>query len=212
MSKDALYESKLTYTLNTIPPFYEPEKVSIDFQNKFYSLSVFEEWKQNNSNTSIVFEDFSATEMVDGFLLAKDKNKLLATFETKMKNYSYLLVKSNQLPIMDGFFKYVNHINVMLKDEYIARAKEELNIIESRFMDLGRDTDILNTVLSIDRYIVSADKGALVLNIQRPTKPKKVLSSFLVIAISVFLGGMVGVLFILVRNAITKRKEQLAKA
>jgi len=34
----------------------------------------------------------------------------------------------------------------------------------------------------------------------------------LILALSIVLGGVVGVFFILVRNAITKRKEQLAKA
>ena len=33
--KDAVYESKLVYSVDTIPPFYEANKVSTDFQNKF---------------------------------------------------------------------------------------------------------------------------------------------------------------------------------
>jgi hypothetical protein len=217
LSKDTEYKSKLIYSIDTIPPFYEASKVSSDFQKKFYSASVFEDWKQNNSNVSIVFEDFSVTEVVDGFLMSKDKGKLLATFETNKRHHSVLLVKSNQLPILDGFFKYVIHINGMLKDEYVARAKEELKIIESRFKDLGSvnssaDSAIVDTVLSIDRYIVTADKGAFVLAIQRPTKPQKVTSNRLILVMSVFLGGIIGVFFILVRNAIAKRKEQLAKA
>ena len=68
--KDAVYESKLIYSVDTIPPFYEANKVSTDFQNKFYSVSVFEEWKKNNGDTSLVFDDFSATEVVDGFVLS----------------------------------------------------------------------------------------------------------------------------------------------
>ena len=48
LSKDALYESKLSYSVDTIPPFYEANKASTDFQNKFYSVSVFEEWKKDN--------------------------------------------------------------------------------------------------------------------------------------------------------------------
>ena len=62
-------------------------KVSTDFQKKFYSVSVFEEWKQNNSNISIVFEDFSATEVVDGFVLSKDEDEQLATLALKRKAF-----------------------------------------------------------------------------------------------------------------------------
>ena len=56
--KDPVYHSKVIYSVDTIPHFYDANKASTDFQKKFYSVSVFNEWKQNNSNTSIVFEDF----------------------------------------------------------------------------------------------------------------------------------------------------------
>ncbi|MAS74723.1 MAG: hypothetical protein CMM71_08440, partial [Rhodospirillaceae bacterium] len=126
---------------------------------------------------------------------------------------SFVLVKSNQLPILVDFFKYANHINTALKKEYVQRAKEELNIIETRFKDFSTPNDsIIANTLPIDRYIVSAEKGSSVLAIQRPTMPKKVSpKSSLILSMSVVLGGMVGVIFVLVRNAITKRKGQLAK-
>ena len=212
--KDAVYESKLMYSIDTLPPFYNGNKASTDFQNKFYSVSVFEEWKKNNGDTSLVFDDFSATEVVDGFVLSKNEDEQLATLASENKGGSFVLVKSNQLPILDDFFEYASHINELLKAEYVVRAKEELKIIDARFKDLGSaHSNILDTVLSIDRYIVTAEKGAKVLVIQRPTMPKKVShKSSLILAMSLVLGGMVGVFFILVRNAITKRKEQLAKA
>ena len=212
--KDAVYESKLIYSVDTIPPFYEADKVSTDFQGQFYSVSVFEEWKKNNSDTSLVFEDFSATEVVDGFVLSKNEDEQLATLASEKKGGSFVLVKSNQLPILDDFFEYATHINGLLKYEYVARAKEELKIINARFKDLSlADSNIVSTVLSIDRYIVTTDNGAEALTIQRPTMPEKVSpKSSLTLALSIVLGGMVGVFFVLVRNAITKRKEQLAKA
>ena len=214
LSKDAMYESKLIYSIDTIPPFYNADKASTDFQNKFYSASVFEEWKKNNGDTSFVYDDFSATEVLDGFVLSKNEDEQLATLASENKGGSFVLVKSNQLPILDDFFEYATHVNGLLKDEYVVRAKEELNIIDARFKNLGlADSNIVDTVLSIDRYIVTAEKGANVLAIQHPTMPKKVSPKVsLILALSVVLGGMIGVFFILVRNAIIKRKEQLAKA
>ena len=212
--KDKVYESKLIYSVDTLPPFYGADKASTDFQNKFYSVSVFDEWKQNNTNTTLVFEDFSATEVVEGFVLSKNEDEQLATLVSEKKGGSFVLVKSNQLPILDDFFEYATHINGLLKDEYVVRAKEELNIIETRFKDFSTANDsIISNILSIDRYIVSAEKGSNVLAIQRPTMPKKIEpKSSLILPMSLVLGGMVGMFFILVRNAITKRKEQLAKA
>ena len=211
--KESVYESKLIYSVDTIPPFYEADKASTDFQNKFYSVSVFEEWKKNNSDTSLVFEDFSATEVVDGFVLSKNKDELLATLTSK-KSGSFVLVKSNQLHILDEFFEYASYINELLQDEYVVRAKKELKMIDGRFKDLSTsDIGIVNLMLSVDRYIVTAQKGTKVIAIQRPTLPKKVSpKSSLILAMSLVLGGLVGVFFILVRNAITKRKVQLIKA
>ena len=170
--------------------------------------------EKNSGDTPLVFDDVSATEVVEGFVLSKNEDEQLATLASEKKGGSFVLVKSNQLPILDDFFEYAAYINELLKDEYVVRAKEELKIINARFKDLGSaDSSIINNVLSIDRYIVTAEKGAKVLAIQHPTMPKKVSpKSSLILAMSLVLGGMVGVFFILVRNAITKRKEQLAKA
>ena len=214
LSKDAVYESKLIYSVDTIPPFYSADKASTDFPKKFYSVSVFEEWKQNNSNTSLVFEDFSETEVVDGFVLSKDEDDRLAKLASEKKVGYEVLVKSNQLPILDDFFKFATHINTALKKEYIQRAEQELNIIETRFKDFSNANDsIISNILSIDRYIVSAKNGSSVFAIQRPTMPKKVSpKSSLILAMSVVLGGMVGVMYVLISNAVRKRKESSAKA
>ena len=123
LSNDAVYESKIIYSVNTIPPFYSANKASTDFQNKFYSVSVFEEWKKNSGDTSLVFDDFSATEVVEGFVLSKNEDEQLATLASEKKGDSVVLVKSNQLPILDDFFEYATHINGLLKDEYVVRDK-----------------------------------------------------------------------------------------
>ena len=212
--KEASYESKVIYSIDNIPPFYDADNASSDFQKMFYSANIFNEWKENNSNTPLVFEDFSKSQVLDGFVVSKNEDELFATIASENKGGSFLLVKSNQLPILDDFFKYATHINVLLKDMYIARSKEELKIIEARFKDLSTaDSNIVDTILSIDRYIVLAEKGAGVFTIQNPTIPKKASpKSSLILALSIVLGGMVGVFFIIVHNAITKRKEQLVKA
>jgi hypothetical protein len=214
LQKGTVYESKLIYSVDTIPPFYEKDKALTDFQNKFYSVNVFEEWSQNNSDTSLVFEDFTATKVVDGFVLSTVEGGRLATLVSDKKGPLFIRVKSNQLPLLNDFFKYTTHVNATLKKEYIRRAKEELNIIETRFKDFSTvNGPIISTILSIDRYIASAEGGASVINVHRPTMPKKVSPMYAsILAVSVVFGGVVGVFFVLVRNAITKRKERLAKA
>ena len=211
LKKDPVYESKLIYSVGTIPPIYNANNVLNDFHNKFYSVSVFEKWKQENRNTSLVFGDFSDTEVVDGFLFSKNKDKQLATLH-KTKDSSFILVNSKQLPVLEDFFKYAIHISGLLKDDYISISKEELKAVEIYFEDLKKvDKDIVNTVLSIDRFIRTAEKGASVISIKRPSIPKKVSPKVLpILAFSVFLGGMAGVIYVLILNAIRKRKEHFA--
>ena len=210
LSKDKVYESNLVYSIDTIPPFYDGGKASSDFQKKFYSIDVFNEWKKSNENTSLVFKDFSKTEVIDGFVLSKDEGATLAV----IKDSASILVKSNQLPILNDFYEYAEHINVLLKVEYVSRAKDELKIIETRFKDLSSaDSSVVQTVLSIDRYIVSAENGDNVLSLQRPSVPKKVApKSSLILALSLVLGGFIGAAYVLIMNAIKTRREQLAKA
>lgn len=213
-----VYESKLIYSVETIPPFYPEKNVLTDFQKKFFSIKVFQDWKKSNNTKSFLFEDFSANKVVDGFEVSKADGDPLATLVTDRKGGNFVLVKSDNLLILDDFFKYANHINELLKKESIVRTNAEIKFIESKFRDLGlRGFVVLKNILLMHRYNVSLAKGAKVLAIQRPTLPKKkstisIMSPFSILLISVFLGGMVGIFFILVRNAIKKRKEQLTKA
>ena len=46
--KDAVYESDLIYSVDTTPPFYSDTKVVTDFKQKFYSKSLFKDWKEKN--------------------------------------------------------------------------------------------------------------------------------------------------------------------
>ena len=208
--KDKVYESEVVYFVDTIPPFYSGNKASTDFQKKFYSIDVFKEWKKNKNNISLVFEDFSKTEVIDGFVMSKDKDETLAV----IKDSASILVKSNQLPILNDFYNYAEHINLLLKDEYLSRSNDELKIIETRFKDLSSaESNIVQTVLSIDRYIASAEKGENVLSIERPSVPKKVApKSSLILALSLVLGGFMGAAYVLIMNAIKTRREPLAKA
>ena len=218
--KDSVYESKLVYSIDTIPPFYEDDDVFADFQNLFYSISIFEEWKKSIGNTSLIFEDFSNTEVFDGVVVSKSEDFQLATLAKAMtgqmkikKGSTFILVKTNQLAILDDFFKYANHINMMMKNEYFVMAKDELKNIESRSKSFSSaNNNIFKILLSIDRFVASIEKGANPLKILNPTMPTKISPlSLQILLLSGLLGWMIGVFFIFIRNAIKKRKEQLAK-
>ena len=177
---------------------------------KFYSISVFEKWKKSNKDTTLIFEDFSNTEVIDGFILSKDKKKALAVLN---KDSAYILVKSNRLPILNDFYYYAEHINELLKDEYVRRAKDELKIIETRFTDPSvTDSGVIQTFLSIDRYIASAEKGENVLFVERPSRPLKVAPNALFISLTIFNLKRIREFHICYHVECHKTREQLNKA
>ena len=218
--KEPLYESKISYSVDTHPPFYSKEKVLVDFKNKFYSKSVFEDWKKSNVDISLTYEDFSKNELVDGFLLAKENDDLLATLATENRGANnVIIIKSNQLSILDNFFEYANNINVLLKSEYVSRASDELNTLETRIKDFSATNQSIigqNSIgnnFDVDRFIVEIEKGAEVIILQNPTKPIKISpKSPLILTLSIVFSGMVGFFFITARKAIRERKEKLTKA
>ena len=125
LTKDPAYESRLVYSIDSQPPFYDSNKVLSDFQKMFYSQNVFEDWKRENASSTIVFDDFSETEVVDGFVVTKDKDQRLAIFTSENKIGLFILVRTNQFPLLNDFFFYANHINALLATEYVSTAKDE---------------------------------------------------------------------------------------
>jgi len=219
---DAVYQTKIFVFVDSSVPLNKQQirlkpfqqKFYIDFQSKFYAEKLFEDWKESNSNTSLVFEELSTTEVIDGFVLLKNEGEQLVSFELDKVGDTFILVNTNRLPLVLDVFKYANHINEMLKRDYVYQAKNDLKNTEVLIKNGGAlDGNALESIISVKRFIDELEKGANVLTIQRPTMPKKVSpKSSLILVMSLVFGGMIGVVFILARNAITKRKEQLAKA
>ena len=94
-----------------------------------------------------------------------------------------------------------------------SEAISELASIESFSNDNVLATErVATNMLNAKRVIQSIDNGQSAITFGSVSVVKSSPKVSLILALSVVLGGMVGVFFILVRNAIAKRKEQLAKA
>jgi hypothetical protein len=94
-----------------------------------------------------------------------------------------------------------------------SEAISELASIESVSNENVLATErVATNMLNAKRVIQSIDNGQNVITFGSVSVVKSSPKVPLILALSVVLGGMVGVFFILVRNAITKRKEPLAKA
>lgn len=205
--KDSVYHAKLIYFSNVLPPFYKTldhkvtDKPFTDFQKMFYSANLFEDWKKVSGNTSIAFKDFSATKIVDGFIVTNTKS--IATFEYKKKNNkTFILIKSKELPILDAFFKYSQYINDIIRIKYKLEAINSLSIIDKK--SSGNKSESA----SIELFLFQISQGEQIFTINRPTEPTNVsLNKYLVMITSSLFGGVIGSFFVLIRQNIRKRKQ-----
>ena len=107
----------------------------------------------------------------------------------------------------------IEQANIKLTNEVYADATSELALIQTELTDALLSTEIVATnMLNAKRVIHSIENGQSVITFGSVSIVKSSPKVSLILALSVVLGGMVGAIFILVRNAITKRKEQLVKA
>ena len=215
--KEPEYESKLMYQADSLPPFYDSHDKEIlmkDFKKLFYTESLFNNWKKNNSSSSLLYSDFSQTQVFKGIIISKHEDRRIAILEHDNQIGSYILIKTDQLALLNDFYNYADYVNNVLTSEYILRAKEEIEIIDKRFDDFTATTDIITSkLLAIDRYIMEAKRGANVLIFSRPEYPFQVWPRVqLIIALSFVLGLLLGITYIFFSDANRLRKEQLSKS
>ena len=201
-----VYESKIFIGINTTSSFYNLKTAPKDFKKKFYSESIFEEWKKDNP-TLINFKDFSIVREIDGYPM---KNIVrIASFVRKKKTRSHISVYSTELSVLNDFYKYANHINDSMIEDYTAKAKQELKLIKKRYKKiLTSNKNIIDKVLDMDRYINDINNGDKVFEIDPPTPPKEIKpKTSRILIISFVLGLIIGSFYVLIQSAYRARKK-----
>jgi hypothetical protein len=207
LNKDNAYQSSIPSSFNNIPPFLDNARVSTDFKEKLFSKNTFENWKKNYGNTLLKFDDINPVKTVNGYLFSKLEGESLITLKIakkSRKDTSLLItlnIYTNNFPVINDFFKYVNYTNDILKNDYVLMANNEISSLKIDF------AEHISTLLSVNRYKVDAENGANPLSFQRPTMPINTsIKPHIILILSVILGGILGVIFVFIKNAISARQ------
>lgn len=211
--KPPQYTSTLNFSVNVVPPFYSSTEIKKDFHKTFLLNTVFVEWKKNNANNPMDYKDFSETIVIDGIVLTTPHFRRNAVFKITEKPVNSITLKTEQLSILNGFYKYASYVNDILTKKYVQTAEDELQSVKQHFQDsFDADSESLNYVVRITRFIDDVRNGMQLISIDRPTVP--VNSSFrtpVILAIFALLGLFIGVFSVLLRHAIRRRKVKSAE-
>lgn len=183
-SKSTIYASKMNYSVNTLPPFITPvpgatdiylsKLLDSDFKNEFFTKENFNSWKQQENFKNLSFKDISPTKVLDGYTISKDKNEKLVRFVLERKK-TLIFIQTNNLELLSAIFNYANFVNNILKEKYLIRAKNELQIVKTRFQESNDSNDLMmSQLLKIDKFVVDLEEGKRILNISHPVKPKRI--------------------------------------
>lgn len=218
--KEPVYESRLFYTTQKLPYFINSGEAYTDFKQMLFNETTFNDWKKTNPEITMPFAYINLTEMLEGFIIAKEEHEQLVTLEMDKdrlkRERAFVLVQSARpdiLPTANYLYLYMQHINTLLTARYLQTAKDALVIIEARFKDYSAINDsVVNNTLAIDRYIKSVEKGAKALTIDRPERPREAVSSAMALVLAVIAGGIIGIFYVFLRNAIRRYKAETGMA
>lgn len=125
-----------------------------------------------------------------------------------------ILSTSTESPLDAEKYKtQIERINVTLTNEAYVEAKNEIAIIQTELTNALLNTERAATnMLHARRLIQDIDSGQTFITVGAVKVVKSSPKVNLIVALSVVLGGLIGVFFALVRHFIKKRKKQLAEA
>jgi hypothetical protein len=167
-----------------------------------YSVNIYSVSAQQICNINVgCMEDEAIKRLV---LLLEDWNKA-------KKSSSLSLSTITPLDISE-YKAQIERANVTLTNDVYEEATNELTLIQSELPDALLSTErVASNMLNAKRIIQSIDNGQSAINYGSIAIIKSSLKVSLILALSVVLGGTIGVFFVLYRKAIMKRKEQLSK-
>ena len=206
--KQPQFSSTIHMSERALPTHYEQGAALTKFKALFYSDAVFSEWKSEASNVTISFDSLSNEELSDGYRVLKDEENLFVVISDHSPSGARISVKTNELFIIEQYKRYSDYINQIVSDEFTATTSQYIVQFERQMTQFETiDNDFYSSFLSLSEFADYLNKGELVIAVSSPTKPKKVsLNSTTILVMAVLLGGFIGMIFVLIRNAVRTRK------
>ena len=203
------YESEISVSKSMSLPFNYQVDLFGDFKRAFYNRSDFKKWKQMSPSKDITFDVLSDTKSVDGFELQKPDKERALVLNHKDENRLSALARTNDLTTISSYRDYMQFVNKSLSEAYRQRATKALaSILEVQRLGDGGVSLLSEKEERLEAFLLALDEGNLMFEVSHPSEPKKTsprISSVLIFAIVI--GGVIGVIFVLSREAWQRRLQ-----
>lgn len=139
-------------------------------------------------------------------------NELGAQWKSDSKN-NFVFTETDSPENTADYERMFGEVQVEINRKLVEQAKEELLFITGKDFGELRNTERAATNAIYAKRIINAlEKNSInAVLFKKPLITKSSPKTALTLSMSVVLGGMLGVFFVLLRNAIHKRKKQRAK-
>ena len=105
-----------------------------------------------------------------------------------------------------------DELNQTITNQIYNEALDEVTLIKTELNDALMSTErVATNILNATRIIKAIDSGQKAISLGSVAIKKTSPKVPLILALSILLGGMIGVVFVLVKNTIRKRKESASK-
>lgn len=201
------YESKLNINIFYIPPFADKHELLSNFEQLFFSKTIFENWKKNNKPSLPDYKTLSTYKIIEGYLISKSKNELFVKFNKKKKQ---IVIKSNDLQLLNDYFNYARYINMTIKSQYVKKTKKLLDHVNSiNQRDYMHKSSFVDKQIKIYDFLVKMNEEAVILKIKRPTMPILTTPNTIqVLVISIIVGFFLGVFNVFAYNIFKKYNKK----
>ena len=135
-----------------------------------------------------------------------------------------ILIRTNETGLVLDAIDYVKFVADLLSEKYVLRSQEEYDRVLALSDRLFERRDrgslpatfnglpALERLTALDSYLSRVRDGAKLLHLRLPSKPVATnMSNIILLAVTVMIGGVAGVLSALVRHAYRQRKSMGAR-
>ena len=185
------------------PPKFE---VSVSFAVKLYSVSAQQicEGEVSNNNNGVV--ECVQKEVSKQLMEDLDSNWNLTNKDSK-------LALSTESPLnVKTYDDVFDKLSQTITNQIYNEALDEVTLIKTELNDALMSTErVATNILNATRIMKAIDSGQKAISFGSVAIKKTSPKVPLILALSIVLGGLIGVVFVLVNNTIRKRKESAFK-